>query len=270
MVSQSFRVPSGRALRLAVAALVFALTTLGTLGAPRTVWAEDAALPTAESLLAAMDKNLQFDTRTSTASMTVDDGRHPRTYKMVSFGRGTTEAAMEYLLPERDKGTKMLKLGDQLWLYLPRSERVQKISGHMLRQGMMGSDVSYEDLMSAESFATQYVATVVGSETLEGRTCWRIEANARDESVTYPKRVMWIDAQSLMPLRQELFAVSGMKLKTWTMSDIRTVEGRQVAFRMEIADELKPGSKTVLVTESVSFGVPLEDEVFTKNWLERR
>lgn len=231
--------------------------------------AEDA-MPTATELLDAMDANLQYDTRTSTSTMVVDDGRRPRTYKMVTYGRGQDEAAIEYVLPEREKGTKMLKQGDQLWLFLPRSERVQKISGHMMRQGMMGSDVSYEDLMSSDSFEDEYNATVTGAEQVGERKCWKLEATAKDDSVTYPKRVMWVDAETLMPLKQELFALSGMKMKTWTMSDIRPVEGRQVAYKMTISDELKKGSNTTITLNEVTFGVALEDEVFSRRWLERR
>jgi len=240
-----------------------------TLAAPSVSHAEEA-LPTAAELLKAMDSNLQYDTRSSTSTMVVDDGRRPRTYKMVTFGRGEDEAAIEYVLPEREKGTKMLKQGDQLWLYLPRSERVQKISGHMMRQGMMGSDVSYEDLMASDSFEEQYAAEVTGSDTIEGRKCWKLEAKAKDDTVTYPKRVMWIDAETLMPLKQELFALSGMKMKTWTMGDIREVEGRQVAYKMVISDELKQGSHTTITVDEVTFGVALEDEVFSRRWLERR
>ena len=77
-------------------------------------------------------------------------------------------------------------------------------------------------------------------------------------------------AETLMPLKQELFALSGMKMKTWTMGDIREVEGRQVAYKMVIADELKQGSKTVITVDDVTFGVELEAEVFSRRWLERR
>jgi outer membrane lipoprotein-sorting protein len=255
--------------RALVLTLGLGLASVSALAASTVAHAEEA-LPTASELLKAMDDNLQFDTRTSTSTMVVDDGKRPRTYKMVTYGRGQDEAAIEYVLPEREKGTKMLKNGDQLWLYLPRSERVQKISGHMMRQGMMGSDVSYEDLMSSDSFEDQYKAEVTGAETIEGRKCWRMEAIAKDDSVTYPKRVMWIDAETLMPLKQELFALSGMKMKTWMMSDIREVEGRQVAFKMTISDELKQGSSTTMSIEEVTFGVKLEDEVFSRRWLERR
>ena len=73
----------------------------------------------------------------------------------------------------------------------------------------------------------------------------------------------------MMPLRQELFALSGMMLKTWIMSEIEMVSGRPVARRMEISDQLKEDSRTVFLLEEVSFDVELESEVFTRLWLER-
>ena len=73
----------------------------------------------------------------------------------------------------------------------------------------------------------------------------------------------------MMPLRQELFALSGMMLKTWIMSEIEMVSGRPVARRMEISDQLKQNSRTVFLLEEVSFNVELESEIFTRRWLER-
>ena len=182
-----------------------------------------AATPTADELLAAMDEVLQFDTRTSTATMEVIDARRTRSYRMKSYARGQDDAAVLYLEPAREKGTKLLRKDDNLWLYMPRAERVQKISGHMLRQGMMGSDMSYEDMLEAADFEEKYEAEVIGEEETGGRQCWKLEARARDESVSYPRRLIWIDKQNMMPLRQELFALSGMMLKTWIMSDIEMV-----------------------------------------------
>lgn len=225
--------------------------------------------PAAEDLLVQMDENLQFETRSSVTTMEVVDARRTRSYKIVSYGRGQDDAAMEYVEPEREKGTKMLKLGDELWLYMPRAERTQKISGHMMRQGMMGSDMSYEDMMGAAEFAEMYDAEVTGETTYEGRDCWVVEATATDDSVTYPRRVFTIDKEWRIPLTQELFALSGMKLKTWHMSDPVQIEGQWMPSRMEIVDELKQGSKTVIVISDVQLGIELEDEVFSRRWLER-
>ena len=232
--------------------------------------AKEGDLPSADELLAAIDQNLQFDTRKATTVMQVIDARRTREFRMLAYGRGQDEAAVEYLAPVRDRGTKMLKQGDNLWLYMPRAERVQRISGHMLRQGMMGSDVSYEDMMEGAEFAEMYDAVVKGSEEVEDRPCWRMEAAARDDSVTYPKRIIWVDKELMVPVRQELYALSGMLLKTWTMTEIEQIDGRNVPTRMEIADQWRKGSKTVLKMSDISFGIEIEDEIFSLRWLERR
>ena len=60
--------------------------------------------------------------------------------------------AIEFLTPPRDKGTKLLKDDNSIWMYFPSIEQSQRISGHMVRQGFMGGAVSYEDMMHFSSF----------------------------------------------------------------------------------------------------------------------
>jgi outer membrane lipoprotein-sorting protein len=228
-----------------------------------------AETPTASELLARIDDNMVFDSRTSKMTMTVE-GRRTRTYEMASFGRGESDSAIEYLSPAREKGTRMLRLGDDLWLYMPDIDRTQKISGHMLRQGMMGSDLSYEDMMASTELEESYTATVTGEEIVDGRATWRVELIAKVDTVAYPKRISWIDQELYIPLKQELYALSGMLLKTWTMSEIQQFGDRQFPMKMVVSDHVKKNSSTTIVFTDLVFGVELQDEVFSKRWLERK
>jgi outer membrane lipoprotein-sorting protein len=231
----------------------------------------EAALPSAQSILVAMDHNMLFERRTSTIKMRVEGRRRTRTFEILSYGRGQSDAAMEYLQPLRDRGTKMLKLGEDLWIYMPTIERTQKISGHMLRQGMMGSDLSYEDMMATQEMNKMYVSKVKRSEELEGRATWVLEMVAKDLSLTYPKRVMWVDKERSVALKQELYALSGLLLKVWSMSKIEKFgPHRYFPTRMVIEDKLKKGSKTILEFSYMNFDVKVPEEVFSRRWLERR
>lgn len=224
---------------------------------------------TVDQILSGIDKNLTYDSRESTLTMTVTKGDRVKVYKMHSFGRGADEGVMEYLEPARDKGTKMYRKGDELWMFLPAVEKVQKISGHMLRQGMMGSDMSYEDLMEASGWAAMYTGVVEGEETIEGRKCWKLRLTAKTTEVSYPVRLVWVDQEAYIPLKQELYALSGMVLKSWTMSNIQVIEGRQTPMKMVVEDKLQAGSKTELVFDNVDYSVELQEEVFSTRWLER-
>jgi outer membrane lipoprotein-sorting protein len=230
------------------------------------------SLPTVPELLKRVDHNMTFETRRMRVKMTSINPRRTREFEMVAYGRGESEAAIEYIAPVRDAGTRMLRNADELWLYMPSVEKVQKISGHMLRQGMMGTDVSYEDMVAASKLATQYSGRVTGSEDCgDGRKCWRLELTATDPSVSYPKRIIWVDQEYNVMARQELYALSGMLLKKWTMSEVKSYPGaRYFPTRMEVADQLQEGTRTILEFTELEFGVPLEEEVFSLRWLERK
>ncbi len=224
---------------------------------------------TVEEILTKIDANLTYEARESSLQMVVTKKGRSKTYRMHSFGRGQEDMAMEYLEPARDKGTKMLKKTDDLWMYLPSFEKPQKISGHMLRQGLMGSDMSYEDLMESSRWQTMYNGTIAAEEVIEGRKCWKVELKAKESTVSYPKRVIWVDQANYIPLRQELYALSGMLLKSWTMGDVRSIEGREFPMKMVVEDQVQKGSVTEIVFEKVTFKVALAEEVFSLRWLER-
>jgi len=227
--------------------------------------------PTAEEILAKIDGNMTFESRTSKTKMTVVNPRRTREFIMISFGRGEDHSAIEYTSPARDKGNKMLRKADEVWTYFPSVERTQKISGHMLRKGISGSDVSYEDMMSASDLRSAYKGKVIGKEEIEGRPAWKLELVATDDAVTYPKRTSWVDVATHIPVKQELYALSGMLIKTWEMKEIKEFEGgRHFPTKMIVSDKLQDGTYTTLEFLEMTFGVELEDEVFTLRWLERK
>lgn len=246
------------------------LVALAALQLPgRAALAQQAPALTADQILARIDANMTFDTRTTRTRMTVTKAGRVKTYEMLSYGRGMDQGATEFLSPARDAGTKILKLGDEAWIWMPSVEKVQKISGHMLRQGIMGSDMSYEDMLSASDWRSRYTATVLPDEALDGRPCWVLELSARTPDVSYPRRKVWVDQGWLVPVRQELFALSGMLLKVWLMADPQQYGTRWYPTRMVVEDKLLQGSSTEMVFTEMKFSVALEDEVFSLRWLER-
>src|SRR5215510_596656 len=122
--------------------------------------------PSGESILKKVDENQASGNRITVYEMTVQGRRGSRTMKAKAWVQGVDRAFTEYLEPPREAGTKMLKLRDQLWTYSPSTDRTIQIAGHMLRQSVMGSDMSYEDLMEDPKLENLYVATVIGDEKL--------------------------------------------------------------------------------------------------------
>jgi len=223
----------------------------------------------ADEILKKVEKNMSSENRIFESSMIIHGKRSSRTITSRSYSVGDKKSFTEYLSPAREQGTKMLKLENQLWIYSPSTDRTIQISGHMLRQSVMGSDLSYEDMMDDRKLTDVYAASVMGNDTVDGRKTWILELKAKVTDVAYYSRKMWIDQERYVPLKEELFAKSGQLLKRTTLSDVKLIQGRWFPMTIVYKDMLKEGSGTEFSITSVKFNQQIPDYIFTKAALKQ-
>lgn len=225
--------------------------------------------PAAPEIIDRVDKNMSSDSRIFESSMTIHGPRSSRTITLKSYTVGDKKSFSEYLSPAREKGTKMLKLEDQLWIYSPSTDRIIQISGHMLRQSVMGSDLSYEDMMEDRKLTDVYTATVAGNEEIENRKTWILELTAKVPDVAYAKKKLWIDSERYVPLKEESYAKSGQLLKRSTMSDVIQISGRWFPTKIIYKDMLKQGNGTEFKITAIEFNKDIPEYIFTKAALKQ-
>jgi len=228
-----------------------------------------AEYPAGSAILKKIDENLTSETRVLTSKMVIHGRRDTRTVESGTWAQGDSKAFTEYLSPPREKGTKMLKIDDQLWLYSPDTDRIIQISGHMLRQSVMGSDLSYDDMMEDPRLSEVYDANVTGTEIIDERSCWVVKLTARKEDVAYHTRTLWVDRERYVPLKEEMYAKSGKLLKKVDLKDFRQIDDRWYPFRMTYKDVLKTGKGTEFVIESIEFNASIPKHYFSKGSLRR-
>ncbi|GJM62812.1 outer membrane lipoprotein-sorting protein [Persicobacter diffluens] len=218
----------------------------------------------AKTILEKVDENMFTQTKITESTMIVYGKRRDRQFTSITYNRGEQESYSEYLSPAREKGTKMLKLEDKLWVYSPSSDRIIQMSGHMLRQSMMGSDISYEDMMQEKKLLESYEAKILREEQFEGRATWLLELKAVKEDVSYAKMHIWVDQEYFVPLKEELFAKSGTKLKSLHFSKVEKVGNRYFPMHMNYKDVLKEGKGTDLIVNKLQCDVDIPEHVFNK------
>ena len=234
-----------------------------------TAAAATAQTPSGDWILNKVDENTGSDNKIIVAEMVIHGRRGSRRIKSKSWIRGTEQSFTEFLAPAREKGAKMLKLGDQLWTYSPSTDRTILISGHMLRQSIMGSDLSYEDKMEDPVLHNLYSATVVGEETFLDRPCWVLELTAKKADVAYYSRKIWVDKERYVPLKENRYAKSGKLLKTVEVKNMTRVQNRWVANRAVFKDVLKKGDGTEFVLDSIEFNADIPGYIFSKAALRK-
>jgi outer membrane lipoprotein-sorting protein len=192
------------------------------------------------------------------------------TKQMKLYGVGEEKSYAVFLSPERDKGTGVLRLGDNLWMYLPSAEKTIKIAGHMLRQSFMGSDFSYSDSTERLKLLERYDAGITGTEQLDGRDVYVLELKAKQADANYFTRKMWVDRERYVILKQEMYAKSGKLLKSMTISDVRQIGDRFYVTRMRMEDKLKANTFTEMIMTNIKLDSDIPDSMFTMQNLERK
>jgi outer membrane lipoprotein-sorting protein len=228
--------------------------------------------PLAAELLRRVDDNEIYTTIEYEGEMIIDHQNRRFVKTMRAWARENSDSFIEFTNPE-DRGTKYLKKGGRLYVYSPDAEEVMLISGHMLKESMMGSDMSYEDTIENERLINRYDPGLAGSETrtLNGasRDCWVLDLTAKRRTESYPRQKLWIDKETGDCLRYELFALSGAKLKEYELLRVEVFGGRRFPVEIEIRDLLRKNSKTTLVMRNVVLDRPIADSVFSQRNLER-
>jgi len=224
---------------------------------------------TGDQILQKIDDNMYSDKTISTSTMTIHGRRNSKTMKLKSWTNGETKSFSQYLYPPKDAGTKMLKLDDNLWLYNPDSDRTIQISGHLLRQPVMGSDLSYEDMMEDNELSNLYSAEIVAEEIFQKRECWVLHLTAKVTEIAYQTRKVWVDKERFLALKEERFSKSGKLLKTTIIQEVFKVEDRWYPKKMTFKDVLKSGEGTEYIIDSIEFDADIPESVFSKASLRK-
>lgn len=227
-----------------------------------------AQFPSGKDVLDKIDKNMSAKSREMTIRMEINSSRGTRTMQLRTWSEGDHKAFTEYLSPAREKGTKMLKLNNQLWIYSPSTDRIIQISGHMLRQSMMGSDMSYEDMMSDRPLLEQYKAEVNSEEELNGIKCYVVTLSAMIPDVNYSSQKMWVDKNRFVPVRVDLFSKSDKLLKRIDFSNIQKNGNVWYPLEFNYKDMLKSGKGTRMIIENLKINPAIPPSTFNKSSLK--
>ena len=223
---------------------------------------------TADEILGAMDRNVDFSTITYTGTMEIHIGKEVRSKTMKVAGISDQKALVEFTNPQ-DQGVKYLKRKKEMWLYFPSEQDMVKISGHLLKEGMMGSDVSYEDALEADAVKTKYNAAIEKEEQYDGRDCWVLLLDARVKDAPYCRRRIWVDKGLFLARKEEMYAKSGKLLKVSNVLEIQKIGNRSFPVKVEMSNKLRKDSRTVFTMSDVVFNVKLPESMFTLQNLQR-
>jgi outer membrane lipoprotein-sorting protein len=245
-----------------IAPFVVALCVCGPFGTQAC--AEDA-----QALVESSFNYVRGKTSIAVVEMTIHRPDWQRTMTLKAWTKGEDTSLIRIIAPAKDKGNATLKKGSEMWTYNPKVNRVIKIPPSMMSQSWMGSDFSNNDLAKSDSILRDYVHTLTGTESHEGKTVYLIESKPKPRAP-----VVW-GMQKLKIREDRIFLAEGfydedLKLvKQMTAHEIQQLGGRLFPkiWRMKKADAVD--EYTVLDYRELVFNEAIPDTMFTLSSLRR-
>jgi len=229
---------------------------------------------TAKGIIKKVNDLMNQETVFSKSKMVIETSSGQlRTFEYDSWGTDFNEKTLiRYTKPRRTKGQAILMRNnaDDIWMYFPRTNRVRKMATHAKRQKMEGSDFSYEDMGSGDSFITDFNTTLLGNEKKGGKNCFKLELRRKKSSTSaYQKIMMWVAKSNFYPLQMEYFEDDeSHPVKCLTLSEIEDIQGVPTAKKMLMKDLLDDTTTEIQILK-VKYNVSLEKSMFTERGLRR-
>jgi outer membrane lipoprotein-sorting protein len=232
-----------------------------------------AAEPDIHDLVDRANKALRGDSSRGRLVMTIENPDWKRSIEVEGWNKDRTFAFIVIRAPAKERGETTLRRKNEMWLWMPKVERVIKIPPTMMHSAWQGSDFTYEDIVKADSLVKDYTHKLLATKKEEGRTVYHIEAMPKpDAPVVWGKVVTDValyDDQSVVPLLEEDYSERGELIRTITLSDIKILGGRRVPARLECVPARKKGQRTTLQYNELEFDLPLTDDFFSYQRLQK-
>ena len=216
-------------------------------------------------ILDQIDKNMTYKTAYVEMDMIIQIKNRKITKSLISYSEGNEKSFIEFLSPARDKGTKMLRSEGIIKIYYPSAERIMRLSGHMLRQSMMGSDFSYEDMTErTKKLREEYEAEMLEPEILNEQECYVMVLTSKKEKQTYFKRKIWVSKKNFVGLKEELYSKGQKLLKTSIVKKIEIIKNRHYPTIIIMEDKLRKNSSTTMILKKIEFDITIPKGTFSE------
>jgi len=188
-----------------------------------------------------------------------------RKLRLKFWEKGKEKSVVVILAPAKEKGIATLKIGNNVWNYLPSIERTIKLPPSMMSQSWMGSHFTNDDLVRESSLERDYNARLIKQDNEK----YYLELIPKpDATVVWGKIKAEIDKKTYLPLKAYYYDERGEKIRSLVYSDIRKTGNRYFPFLWILYPEKKPGEKTEMRVINIKFDVPIPDRIFSLRYLK--
>jgi len=241
-----------------VCILLLALVTLGA-------FCQELSL-SVEEIMKKYDANAAYDTAYMKATLSVKDKFGTNENEFESYRRKNGDTLI-IITSGADSGQKILRLENSVYLYYPDAEEIIRLQGSALKDSVMGSDFSYEDLTGDEGILDSYNGELLGTETVDGAECYRVMLTAKTKKQLYQKQEKFIDKKTFAERKCIVYSASGKAMSESVMSKITKIGKYNIFMEGTMQNLLKKSSVTKMKITEIKLDEKIPESRFSRDEL---
>lgn len=218
-------------------------------------------------ILEKMDELYRSKTSRSEVTMDILTPHWERTLQMTVWTEGLKKTFIRINSPRKEKGMGTLRIGNEMWNYLPKSNKVMKIPPSMMMGSWMGSDFTNDDLVNEITYLKDYTYEWATVESPKPDLLYIKLTPKEGVPVVWGYFILAVRESDFLPVWEAYYDEKDRLMRTMKFSDIRQFGKRTVPSTMEIIPANKEGHRTTARYDEAEFDVPLEDDIFTLRYL---
>jgi outer membrane lipoprotein-sorting protein len=233
---------------------------------------DSAQAITAKEIIDRSENAIRGRSQVATVAIIIKKPRFTRIMKLRTWDyRPTKKSFAEIYSPVKDAGNRFLLLDQTMFHYIPKLQKVVRISPSMMLQSWMGSDFTNDDIVKESSILQDYTHTLIGKVKAKNYTCYKVELKPKpDAPVVWGKIIYFARVNDYLPVREEFYNERGVLKKVMTFGGYKKMHDRVIPTAMKMETVNKPDQYTLMKTISVKFNVPISGNIFTVQNLKRR
>ena len=212
-------------------------------------------------ILKKVDANLQPESFESYRKLiNIEPNGAKREFLLYTLKKGNDKIVSLFLSPASEKGRATLRLGENMWLYIPNVGKPVRITS---LQSVVGGVFNNADIMRLD-YNVEYDVQKIEDEKAE----YVLDLKAKTAVVAYDKLKMWVDKKTIVPTKVECYAATGLLIKTLYFKERKPFEGVLRPSVIETDSPLYKGYQSILAYANVKKKI-VADEVFTLEFLPK-
>lgn len=211
-------------------------------------------------LLKEIDRNLNPESYENYRKLiNVEPDGKKKEYVMFTAKKGLDKMIALFLEPPSEKGRSTLRLGENMWLYIPNVGKPIRITS---LQSVVGGVFNNSDILNLD-YDAEYLVEQVEEKGNE----YLLHLKAKTKAVAYDKLKMWADKNRKFPVKIECLTEASMLIKTLYFKEVKDFgKGIVRPSVTETDSPLHKGYKSVMIFAKIQKR-DFKDEVFTLTFM---